>query len=188
MTAQQVIDASQILFDEFSQMKLNDVVLCFNKIKRGHYGTIYDRLDVHVIMEKMHRFQADQFEQIENFRQKENNDLKRLDRETPMLSETNATDNPTALKYIRAMKNTVDQISSLKSPKINRVGNMGDKFSKYFAEFHKVAERYWSNKGGTPGGKVFTKRYGKMIDATEFVQHKAYQLSLARERFPQIWT
>ncbi|MFN0254487.1 hypothetical protein [Pedobacter ureilyticus] len=188
MTAQQVIDASQILFDEFGQMKLNDVVLCFNKIKRGHYGVIYDRLDVHVIMEKMHRFQADQYEQIEHYRQKENNELKRLDKETPMLSETNAADNPTALKHIRAIQNTVSKASSLKSPKINRIGVIQDRFAKYYAIFHQHAERYWSKDGGIPGGKVFIKRYGAMLDVTEFVKHKAYQLGLARERFPDIWT
>lgn len=188
MSAQQVIDAAHILFDEFKMMKLNDVVLCFNKIKRGHYGILYDRLDVHVIMEKMHRFDADQAEQIEFYRQKQNNDQKRYEREAPMLSETTAKNNAVALKHIRAMQKSIEEISSLKSPKIKPIGNVSDKFSKYFSMFHRCAERYWENKGGVPNGKVFTKRYGRMIDATEFVQHKSYQMDLARERFPDIWT
>lgn len=188
MNGKQVIDAAQLFFDEFPLMKLNDVVLCFNKIKRDHYGTIYDRLDVQVIIQKMHLFSADQMEQIEYYRQRENNAMKRNDRENPMLSEKAAADNPTALKHIRAMRKTIDEISSLKSPKINRTELSPDRFSKYFALFNQIAERYWAKDGGIPSGKVFIKRYGRMVDVTEFVKHKAFQLSLARERFPQIWT
>lgn len=179
MTAQQVIDASQLLYDEFGQMKLNDVVLCFNKIKRGHYGVIYDRLDVHVIMEKMHRFDADQAEQIEYFRQRENKQLQRN------LDEVTAADNQKAIENLRKLRASICKNAPQKV--VSKVEMQPDKFSKYFAQFHQLAQRYWQNKGGVPGGKVFTKRYGKMIDVTEFVQHKAYQMSLARERFPEIW-
>lgn len=179
MNAQQVINAAQILYDEFKQMKLNDVVLCFNKIKRGHYGIIYDRLDVHVIMEKMHRFDADQTEQIEYYRQKENKELQRD------LDTVTAADNQKAIERLRKLRESIGK--NLPKPTVSKSDLSRDKFSKYFALFHKLAERYWQNKGGIPGGKVFTKRYGKMLDVTEYVQHKAYQMQLARERFPKIW-
>lgn len=179
MSGQQVIDAAQILFEEFPQMKVNDVVYCFNKAKRGHYGIIYDRLDVHVILGWLHRFDADQAEQVEYHRQRENNVLKRATKALPLLPD--AADNETALKYINKIKDQVNKVSSAKQSKIDKVHIPHERFSKWLAQFNTVYARMYKTKH-EPGGTRFVKRYGRMLDTTEFLKYKQYQFELAADR------
>lgn len=172
MSAQQVIDASHILYDEFSHLKINDVVLCFNKIKRGHYGTLYDRLDVHVIMEKMRLFEADQTEQIEHFRQRENNELKRLERSLPLFTGETAP-NEIALEHIKKIRASLEKPKTQQS-KQKIVRTTDADISSWIKKFNKLTDHC--------NGKRYVFRYGKMHDITEFLNHKQYQKSLLKQR------
>jgi hypothetical protein len=196
MSAQQVIDCAQIVFDEFSQLKLNDVVLCFNKIKRGHYGVIYDRLDVHVIMEKLHRFCADQDEQIEYHRQREGQALKRIEKQplTPtdpqhifygpvvkrpagcgQFQGPRVPPPDYAIDWIKKIRQDLVKPKPSPKPVDKRMISTTD------AEIQSWL-RQFKEKTEDCTGVRFLQRNGQMMDATAFLNHKQYQKSLLVKR------
>ncbi|MDR2970097.1 MAG: hypothetical protein LBV32_10925 [Tannerellaceae bacterium] len=51
MGAYQVAQTADLIIDEYSLLKPDDLKLCFNNAKAGKYGKVYDRIDGQVIME-----------------------------------------------------------------------------------------------------------------------------------------
>lgn len=209
MSAQQVLDAAQILFDEFGQMKLNDVVFCFNKAKRGHYGIIYDRLDVHVLLSWLHRFDADQTEQIEFYRQRNGNHVKRELKSVPLLPDSqeelrqiihgprvliekgtrmhgpHLPPPETAVNWFKKIREDIDNRKVKKKTPIAAVKVNDSTVSNWIAKFNILWNRQakWHEKLKINGGGTrFVFKNGKRMDITEFLTHKQYQRQLAIDR------
>lgn len=50
MNKEQVIATTELILEEFTEICIADLKLCFNKAKLGEYGTLYDRMDGGVIL------------------------------------------------------------------------------------------------------------------------------------------
>lgn len=50
MNKEQVIATTELILEEFPEICIADLKLCFNKAKLGEYGTLYDRMDGGVIL------------------------------------------------------------------------------------------------------------------------------------------
>jgi len=50
MSAVQVARLADLILEKYSILKIDDFKLCFNEVISGKYGTIYDRIDVNVVL------------------------------------------------------------------------------------------------------------------------------------------
>lgn len=59
MGATQVAQTVDLILYEFYYMKPDDFKLCFNRVKRGLYGKVYDRIDGQMIFEWLNQYNRD---------------------------------------------------------------------------------------------------------------------------------
>lgn len=72
LTSDQIIEISQILMDKYTHNSLEDFILCFKKAKSGCYGLVKNRIDGHIIMEWIQKYE----EEKADFLQSEHNKFK----------------------------------------------------------------------------------------------------------------
>jgi len=103
----QSMEAAISIADEFSDLTLEEIILCFKEAKMGKYGKVYNRIDVQIISEWLQQYRAseERLTYLEN-RHKQNNTKEDL--------FANVTDEE-ALKQLKAIR---DNLSRPAAPKI----------------------------------------------------------------------
>jgi len=66
MSAEQVAQTTDLIIEEYSQLKIDDFKLCFNRAKKGEYGQVYDRLDGQVIFGWLEKYAIERFRTADN--------------------------------------------------------------------------------------------------------------------------
>lgn len=77
MSDTQTEQTAMLLFDEFPSLTVADIKLFFNKIKKGHYGQIYDRLDGQLILIWLAKYYNERLEDAENKSIRKHEELKK---------------------------------------------------------------------------------------------------------------
>lgn len=75
----QLAQTVQMIQQYFPHLNLADLKLFFDKMKLGHYGSFYDRMDGQLILEKMDQYNQDRMNQFENIKISLDNEIKKKD-------------------------------------------------------------------------------------------------------------
>jgi hypothetical protein len=207
MTAGQMVDTAQMILNEYPELKIDDVALCFSKAKKGRYGKVYDRLDGPIVFEWLELFLADKHEQIEYFWKYQQIEIKKDNQLLlpPVPSASGDVDpnapasDDVALRYLKAIKKDVIQISKnnnrakrilTPSPvKENLVYEFHQYLIQMFNELYEIERDAVKLLGETkpPRGTRFITCCGKKLDVAEYIQKKHTQMARMVEKINLRW-
>ena len=71
MNARQVEIAISLLLEEYKWFQVHEIADCFNKIKLGHYGKNYNRIDVQTISEALSKYWKERMAVVVSVREEE---------------------------------------------------------------------------------------------------------------------
>jgi hypothetical protein len=192
LSAPQMVDTAQMILNEYPELKIDDVALCFSKAKKGHYGKVYDRLDSAIIFGWLEMFLADKNEQIEYFWKHQQTAIKKDDQ--PLLPPIAAAPDDVALRYLKEIKKDVFQISR-KNNQARRILTPAPVKENLIYEFHQhLIQRFnelyeieiWGETKH-PRGTRFITCCGKKLDIAEYIQKKHTQLALLADKINLRW-
>ncbi len=142
---------------ELKNLKPEDFKVCFDGIKRGKYGKLYDRLDGQIIIESLYSYSNDKLSRIEQ--QTINNalELKKTSKKEMLPEIVDVL--KLAIKEIPAEENK-------KEPK--KVNPRDPKITALFSEFEELHKK----NGIDQNGSRFVKYNGKFLSQVEFIEAK----------------
>ena len=73
LTDEQSIEAASQILDN-QHLTVEDVIVFIKKAKKGEFGTVYNRIDVGVIMEWFYKYDNERYEAFETQRKRERNE------------------------------------------------------------------------------------------------------------------
>lgn len=159
MSGQQVISTAKLMLEDYSLLKPDDFVLFFNRCKKGHYGTIYDRMDGAQLFEWLEKYMYDRDTEIETIRQIEQ---KQRSKELNKINDTVGL--PDYFKPLMEKKVVTEK------PVVERQPTPQELIVKQFiADFDKEAELI--------GSKKFLTRIGRKMDIGEFLNYRIQGIS-----------
>lgn len=174
----QVISTVNLLLDDYSQLKPDDFMLCFNRAKKGAYGKVYDRIDGQIIFEWVEKYLLERDSEIEGLRQSENNRLKK-ESALPLVCEMGNSEGdavPMPDWFVVPAKKPAYDVSKPLERKIDPVQKMFNGFMAQFDRIHKNSPH--PLKGGR-----FIRRYGRVMNIEDYLAYKELQLRRVTERF-----
>lgn len=176
MGAHQVIETAGFIWDDYKHLKPEDVKLCFDRIKKGFYGKIYDRIDGNLILDALASYDDDRTEQIELIRANQSSLAKK---KLLLTTYEGSQEQGEALKaLISDVAKRMRERKALEQKPIERVPNpINDMHQRWLRQFDELYRR-----NAPCVGKRFIKRYGKWLDITEYMQHKQWQYQQAMRR------
>lgn len=59
MTVEQIEETAKVIVQEFHWLRVDDLKLCFRRIRSGHFGQIFDRVDCNVICHALRLYEAE---------------------------------------------------------------------------------------------------------------------------------
>lgn len=164
----QITQTTELILEDFKHLKIEDFKLFFNKIKKGHYGKLFNRLDGQVILEQLHVYcheRSLEAEQI-NFRTHSEQKSGKINS-----NEINA----------EGQKKVISILSeAIKSSEVIKNGNQ--KHIREKSEQEKLIQRFYHQftkiclKRNYDDCYRFIFMYGKVINANEYVEFKLKQM------------
>lgn len=198
MNGSQLKETVGIVVRKYKYYKPEDFKSCFERIKEGYYGQMYDRFDGQIILQCLEKYDVGRCTEIEGLHAKINSDLKSnpVPGLLQQLTEAASGKTDNTFKYnITKLREYLDnQKKERESAKINiakteLVHNpIVDMHQDWIKQFDKL---WYKQKNRTARmvykyGKVkslFKKDYGKivnrMLDINSYLEHKQWQYVLA---------
>jgi hypothetical protein len=141
---------------ELKNLKPEDFKVCFDGIKRGKYGKLYDRLDGQIIIESLYSYSNEKLSIIEQQTIKHSADLKKTDKKE-MIPE-----------IVDVLKLAIKEIpEETKKETIKKVHERDPRINELFQEFEKLFKINGIEKGGR-----FVNYNGKILNQVEFLETK----------------
>lgn len=163
MTPEQMVLTAELIQAEYHYFKPDEVAMAFRLAATGKFGTIYDRLDSAIIMQWMAEYNALRMMEAENMSIKAS---KKPDIETKIESSVNI---PPDIK--EAFKRLYSETEKKVEPKKERPKN-DEMVQAWLRQFDKIAMLQ-----NVKGQIKIIKRYGRMMDVSEFLNYKINQLN-----------
>jgi len=163
----QAILTSKMILSSYPMLKPDDFKLCFDRIKAGRYGQIYDRMDGNVILEKISMYYDERCQYFEGKSVYEHKAQQKEEQSAPM------PDN---------VKDIIKQLNEKKHKKteIKRHDQTADQ--KLFNGFIDQFDKLHRNRPAKVKGGRFIKRYGRTMNVAEYLDYKAEQLIRVTKR------
>lgn len=149
----QAYETSELILKDFNDWKMPDIQLCFNRAKAGRYGNVFDRLDCNVIMNWCSAYDMERMTDISNEQTKRAGDMKGLVREPFAALE-------------RVDKSIIPNHKTQQE-----TSEMQHFFNAKYSHWEKLVEKF----GEVSGGFRYIKRYGKMLNGSDYVSYKLEQ-------------
>jgi len=165
MTTPQIAQTVEMILSDFNWLKIEDVRVCLNNGKKGHYGQLYGRLDGQIIMLWFQTYSTDRTN--EYLRIKDFNENQRLNRKIEA-SEINPEGQKKVIELLKsAIKNTNEVVEDKKA----REKTDSEKLiQRFYRQFTKIC----INRNYDDSYR-FIFMYGKVINANEYVEIKIKQ-------------
>lgn len=90
MNAVQIAQTSDLIFDEYFYFNIEDFKLCFNLVKKGYFGQVYDRIDGQVILNWLRTYSNDRADNCFDANYNQHLGVKAGERTTEDFLETHA--------------------------------------------------------------------------------------------------
>lgn len=117
MNSTQMIEAANLCFEESVDYRLEDFVLMFSLAKRGKFVTIYDRIDISVIIEIMDKYYVPRAKAIQQIEIEKQENYKLLQEQKQIEKEKNGQ----VKDFSKQLKELADKIElSTKQEKDNK--------------------------------------------------------------------
>lgn len=101
---------SQMIIEDYGDLTFEELGICFNRAKKGHYGELYNRLDGQIIMGWLQRFESEKIERIcERNRAQHVNNKEYVDHYRPKTGEKDSLNIAYAKVAIEKAKNELNQ-------------------------------------------------------------------------------
>lgn len=161
----QITQTTELILEDFKFLKLEDFKLFFNKMKKGHYGKLFNRLDGQVVLEQLHVYcheRSLEAEQI-NFKAHSEHKSGKVN-----LSEVNKEGQK---KVIEILSEALKSVEVLKVEKKPREKNANEKLiQRFITQFQKIAI-----KRGLNNDTKYIFMYAKTITCEEYLYIKVKQ-------------
>lgn len=177
----QVVDAVTLIAKDYHYFKPEDFKKCFENVKKGYYGAdkLYNRIDCAVVYGWLNAYDTERTEEVERLRQQEGREHKQaatdlaglLSSATGIGSEDDVFKrNFEKLKADRQKRVEAKQVQPKPlSPRENNP--IYQMHQQWFREF----DRLYFDQNRNDGTVRFVKRWGKMLDANSFLEHRQLQ-------------
>lgn len=166
MSGTQVTEVAKSILKMYWGYKISDFKLCFDRARNGFYGTNFNRIDQEIVMGWIHSYSIERDEEVALLRQTESNDKK---------ADAKTFSSQLVEVVLPILKNVVEKMSvneKRQESKQLRERTEADKLAnKWMSQF----DKYHYKKTIVKGGIRFIKRYGKVMDLTEFLDYKLSQ-------------
>lgn len=163
MTPEQVVLAADLILTDFHYLKPDEVAMTFRMAASGRFGKIYDRIDPAVIMEWMAEF--DSFRTIEA----ENISIKASNKPATQLLIESSDNIPLDVK--EAFKRLYSENEKKHETKKELPRN-DERVQGWLRQFDKIVFKQ------SPKGAIkIIRRYGRMMDVSEFLNYKINQFN-----------
>lgn len=166
MNGNQIIQTCDLIMESFNHFTPEDFIMCFNNIKLGKYGKMYEGIDGSKIMEFMRKYDEDfVIEEQEYYRKKV--DEKRNER-------VEWSD-----EVVKAIKPVLSKMTGQKSEPIKEVKKTpGDIVQGWLRNFDKIynldSQEKWRREKRVENDR-FILRFGRIFDQTEWLNKKQEQ-------------
>ncbi len=141
---------------ELKNLKPEDFKVCFDEIKKGKYGKLYDRLDGQIIIESLYSYSNNKLSVIEHLSLKNAVELRKTS-DKEMLPE-----------IVDVLKQAIKEIpEESKKEVVKKVNPRDPKITALFQEFEKL----FKEKGIDNAGR-FVPYKGKMLNQVEFLEFR----------------
>lgn len=166
MTAEQIERANPLIYKKCFSWTAEDLKLCFNNALQGKYGRIFDRMDINALFEIINAYGEERRLILEQAFETRHDEVKQLE-SGPRKGWTP--------EMIAGLKGTIAQIQEMERKEKPFARNIIQseeriRHNKWFALFDRLYQKWPVN-----GGK-FIRRYGRVMNQTEFIQFKEEQL------------
>lgn len=141
---------------ELKNLKPEDFKVCFDEIKKGKYGKLYDRLDGQIVIESLYSYSNNKLSVIEHLSLKNAAELRK-------------TSNKEMLpKIVDVLKQAVKEIpEEIKKETIKKVYPRDPKINELFQEFEKLFKEIGIENAGR-----FVPYKDKILNQVEFLEFR----------------
>ena len=167
MDATQTDQTASLIESTYPHYKIEDFKFCFDNAKKGKYGKVYDRIDGHIILSWLEKYNEELYVVLEEFKRKENHNLK----EQWKLEGT--SDN-----LLKALTIVTDKIEAKKRGIVNdkivkqsqSISNSAemDIYNSFLKDFHKL----FNQNGFVKSGIYFIEFEGKFTDRDAYIKRR----------------
>lgn len=178
MTTEQIAETALMILSDYNALKIEDIRVCFNNGKKGHYGQLYGRLDGQIIMLWLSQYSTDRTN--EYLRIKDFNEKQALNKRIAP-EEINPEGQK---KVIEMMKEALKSVEPAKVEKPVREKTASEiRIQKWLRDFTKL-----SIHKNYDESYRFIFRYGKVINSAEYLEYKVKQydrvMNFLTKRYP----
>lgn len=173
MSDTQIASTVNLILEDFSVFKPDDFILCFKRAKKGKYGKVYDRLDGQIILEWLAQYECERNAEIEDFRIIEK---KRLEKNLSQKPDE-PIHMPEEIKQKLAKilnKEPKHEVTVFQTTPEQQLAN------RFISQF----DALWMLGKISSKGR-FVRKYGRILNVNEYLEHKYYQLELVTKRNSQ---
>lgn len=161
----QITQTTELILEDFKHLKIEDFKLFFNKIKKGHYGKLFNRLDGQIVLEQLHVYCHERVLEAEQINFKTHSEQKsgKID--------SNQVNPEGQKKVISILSEIVKTAEIPKAEKVVREKTEIEKLiQRFYTQFTKICL-----KRPYDDSYRFIFMYGKVINANEYVEYKIKQ-------------
>jgi hypothetical protein len=161
----QIAQTTELILEDFKHLKIEDFKLFFNKVKKGHYGKLFNRLDGQVILEQLHVYSNERAAEAEQINFKAHSQHK------SEVFNQNEINPDGQKKVLEILKDAIKKPEQIKPEKKERVKSTYEiLIQRFYRQFTKIAL-----KRNYDDSYRFIFMYGKVINANEYVEIKIKQ-------------
>ncbi len=182
MSDTQIIQTVDLILEDYMHFKPEDFKLCFNRMKKGHYGQLFDRFDGQLILSMLSQYDQERAEAIEDIHRSHNNQLKKqpAGESTPELQRI--------LSSYQKHKNATAVSTGVVEPERKNInkGPVYEMHQRWIDQFHAIKQRQGNadkfiqrygvikNPWYKPG-KDDRKTIPRRLDINTYLEHKQWQ-------------
>lgn len=181
MTGGQLVETVSLIVKHYGHFKPEDFKLCFEEVKKGTYGPLYDRIDGQMIMSWLKQYDEQRDYAIAEINSNRN-EVYKMQAKMPLLAdkvinEAEADElfrvNIKKLNEDREARKQAKDEANKKQAETKAHDPVRKRCNAWIAQFEALY-RLKPIKGR------FVQKYGRKMDINEYLEHKQWQYMLAQ--------
>ncbi len=168
MNTAQIAETALMILSDYNSLKIEDIRVCLDNGKKGHYGQLFGRMDGQIIMLWLAQYSTDrtnEYLRIKDFNEKQ--DKINIAKRDEILF---------AKPVLEALKNAVKSVESPKKVEkpVREKSTYEKLIQRFYRQFTKIVI-YGKNRNLIEDDYNFIYMYGRPMDANEYVEYKIQQ-------------
>ncbi len=170
----QITQTTELILEDFKHLKIEDFKLFFNKVKKGHYGKLFNRLDGQVVLEQLHVYCHERVLEAEqiNFRTHSEHKSDKINS-----NEVNAEGQKKVISILSEAIKSSEAVKNENQKQIREKSEQEKLIQRFYHQFTKICM-----KRSYDDSYRFIFMYGKVINANEYVEYKLNQIQTIKKQ------